>query len=177
MSEWVMQGDGNLVGYRSDGTLAFNAETYDHPGSSLVAQDDGNFVVYGPDGTPLWSLLTGTIRAFARGGYFLLGSERQLIIDNGLQFQLEYVLGRLTGGTYERSAFNHANVYFADGKGNYWVVKGGPPKNSSWAILGEQRGNSLANNLQFRGMLKVTDEGACEIGFYPVANWNCTPVR
>ncbi|MDR7307907.1 hypothetical protein J2X15_003212 [Rhodoferax saidenbachensis] len=84
----VMQGDGNFVVYRANGTPKWatgtdgraiggiimqgdgNLVMYDsngpvwasgtdgHPGAVLVMQDDGNLVIYGVDGTPLWA--TGT---------------------------------------------------------------------------------------------------------------------
>lgn len=84
----AMQGDGNFVVYRANGTPKWATATdgraiggiimqgdgnlvmYDpagpvwasgtdgHPGAVLVMQDDGNLVIYGPNGAPLWA--TGT---------------------------------------------------------------------------------------------------------------------
>ncbi len=80
----VMQSDGNLVMYRSDGTVryrfgsngwfavmqndgnfveyntlmapVFNTGTWSHPGSFLHIQGDGNLVVYSPSSVPLWNI-------------------------------------------------------------------------------------------------------------------------
>lgn len=84
----AMQGDGNFVVYRANGTPKWATATdgraiggiimqgdgnlvmYDpagpvwasgtdgQPGAVLVMQDDGNLVIYGPNGAPLWA--TGT---------------------------------------------------------------------------------------------------------------------
>lgn len=83
-----MQGDGNFVVYRANGTPkwasgtdgraiggvimqgdgnlvmydpggpVWSSGTHGHPGAFLVMQDDGNLVIYDPNGTPLWA--TGT---------------------------------------------------------------------------------------------------------------------
>jgi hypothetical protein len=50
----VMQPDGNLVAYRSDGAVLWHAGTWGNPGARMVLQDDGNLVVYRADGVPLW---------------------------------------------------------------------------------------------------------------------------
>ena len=42
----VMQADGNLVLYQSDGTPRFNTGTEGNPGTIAVMQDDGNLVLY-----------------------------------------------------------------------------------------------------------------------------------
>jgi hypothetical protein len=52
----VMQGDGNLVLYRTDNRSApWASNTWGSPANRAVMQGDGNFVVYGPDGHPYWN--------------------------------------------------------------------------------------------------------------------------
>ena len=51
----VMQGDGNLVGSRQDGTPRWATGTEGYPDAWAVMQGDGNLVVYADDGTPLWA--------------------------------------------------------------------------------------------------------------------------
>lgn len=53
-----MQGDGNLVLYRSDGSWVWHSHTENNPGSRLVFQGDGNLVIYSAAGTALWHTST-----------------------------------------------------------------------------------------------------------------------
>jgi len=54
----VMQGDGNLVYYRtSDWTARWNSQTQS-PGAFAPMQGDGNLVVYAGSGVPLWNSQT-----------------------------------------------------------------------------------------------------------------------
>jgi hypothetical protein len=56
----VLQGDGNLVLYRTMFRLPlFSSNTNDRPVNRAVMQDDGNLVLYGPNGTPYWDTKTG----------------------------------------------------------------------------------------------------------------------
>jgi hypothetical protein len=50
----ILQADGNLVGYRSDGSVAWASGTWRDGPSRLDVQDDGNVVLYRADGTPSW---------------------------------------------------------------------------------------------------------------------------
>ena len=52
-STLAMQGDGNLVVHRPDGTAAWNSGTSGKPGAWLNLQDEGNAVIY-LGTTPLW---------------------------------------------------------------------------------------------------------------------------
>ena len=54
----VMQRDGNLVEYASDGRPLWASHTYNHPGAYAAMQQDGNLVVYLAD-RPLWATDTG----------------------------------------------------------------------------------------------------------------------
>jgi hypothetical protein len=49
-----LQADGNLVGYRGNGSVSWNSGTWREGGSRLAVQDDGNVVLYRADGTPSW---------------------------------------------------------------------------------------------------------------------------
>lgn len=55
----VMQRDGNLVGYRADGTPTWYTGT-NVAGSRAVLQSDGNLVLADPVGRPLWTSATTT---------------------------------------------------------------------------------------------------------------------
>jgi len=52
--ELIMQGDGNLVLYRSDGFPLWDSGTYGTDADRLYVQPDGNVVLYGPDGQVHW---------------------------------------------------------------------------------------------------------------------------
>jgi len=54
----TFQNDGNLVVYRSTGTLAWSSNTAGNPGSFLVVQTDGNMVIYRSDATVAWATHT-----------------------------------------------------------------------------------------------------------------------
>jgi hypothetical protein len=57
-STLVMQGDGNLVLYRSGGIARWATATDGRVVSQAVMQGDGNFVMYGPGGTYIWDTAT-----------------------------------------------------------------------------------------------------------------------
>ncbi|WP_117213866.1 S8 family serine peptidase [Allorhizocola rhizosphaerae] len=50
----IMQHDGNLVIYRSNGTAIWATNTWGTAADALVMQDDGNVVLYGPGGVVYW---------------------------------------------------------------------------------------------------------------------------
>lgn len=50
----ILQADGNLVAYRSDGTAVWASGTWRDGPSRLDVQDDGNVVLYRADGTASW---------------------------------------------------------------------------------------------------------------------------
>jgi hypothetical protein len=53
-----MQGDGNLVVYKSQGQPVWASKTDGKGNCKLIMQDDGNLVIYTSGHTPVWS--TGT---------------------------------------------------------------------------------------------------------------------
>ncbi|MEY9842605.1 hypothetical protein ABH941_007895 [Streptacidiphilus sp. EB103A] len=57
-SKAIMQGDGNFVLYNSAGTSVWSTGTSGNNGTYLQVQNDGNVVIYSAAGTALWS--TGT---------------------------------------------------------------------------------------------------------------------
>lgn len=74
----VMQDDGNLVIYSSDGRALWSSSTNGNPGAKLVMQDDGNLVIYGRKA--IWSTNTagysGAAKIFSDGNLFLVWKER-----------------------------------------------------------------------------------------------------
>lgn len=57
-STLVMQGDGNLVLYRSGGKARWATGTDGKAVSQAIMQGDGNFVMYGPGGKYIWDTAT-----------------------------------------------------------------------------------------------------------------------
>lgn len=54
----AMQGDGNLVLYRSTGQALWSTSTHGRTVSEAIMQDDGNFVMYGPGRSVIWQTAT-----------------------------------------------------------------------------------------------------------------------
>ncbi|MGJ7484352.1 hypothetical protein ACSFA2_03785 [Variovorax sp. LT2P21] len=71
----VMQGDGNLVYYRANGTARWNTQTQAYPGAWAVMQGDGNFAIYTAGGQHIWS--AGVQSA---GAYLGLQDDGNLVI-------------------------------------------------------------------------------------------------
>ena len=69
----IMQGDGNLVLYRQNGTPRWHTSTYGNNGSRCFMQSDGNLVIYHPNGTALWHSHTyghpGAVLQISNNGY------------------------------------------------------------------------------------------------------------
>lgn len=55
----IMQEDGNLVIYKSNGTPIWSTNTWGKPNSRLEVQDDGNVVIYSASNQPIWATNTG----------------------------------------------------------------------------------------------------------------------
>ena len=68
----AMQGDGNLVLYRANGTPKWASNTYGSAGRLAIMQGDGNFVVYTTGWAPVWYTSTagrnGAILAMQNDG-------------------------------------------------------------------------------------------------------------
>jgi hypothetical protein len=72
----VMQADGNLVLYTSDGHALWASNTWDTPANHAIMQGDGNFVVYDGNGKAYWS--TGTWGN--PGAYLVLQQTGNLVV-------------------------------------------------------------------------------------------------
>jgi len=76
----VLQGDGNLVLYRTDdGRALWASNTAGKPVASTVMQGDGNFVAYGSGGHPYWASNTGG----HSGSWLILQDDGNLVIYDG----------------------------------------------------------------------------------------------
>jgi VCBS repeat protein len=58
----IMQADGNFVLYSASHTAVWASNTAGHPGAFLVLQDDGNLVIYDSKGAALWASNTVIVR-------------------------------------------------------------------------------------------------------------------
>src|SRR5215472_1720317 len=75
----IMQGDGNLVLYRTlYGRPLWATNTNGQPATFAVMQGDGNFVVYSANGTPYWN--TGTYGH--PGAWLVLQGDGNLVVYN-----------------------------------------------------------------------------------------------
>ena len=61
-STLILQGDGNLVLYRSGGKARWATNTDGKTVSQAIMQSDGNFVMYGPGNQYIWDTATNGIR-------------------------------------------------------------------------------------------------------------------
>lgn len=71
----VMQGDGNLVLYRSGAGALWATGTTGKQAAFAVMQNDGNLVLYTPNGAPVWASGTGT-----PGSVLILQDDGNLVI-------------------------------------------------------------------------------------------------
>jgi hypothetical protein len=73
----VMQGDGNLVLYRTDdGRALWASDTSQQPIAYTVMQGDGNFVAYSADGRPYWA----TDTEGHAGAWVVLQDDANLVV-------------------------------------------------------------------------------------------------
>jgi len=75
-STLVMQGDGNLVLYRSGGKARWATATDGKVVSQAVMQGDGNFVMYGPGGEYIWDTATDG----HAGAYLVVQDDGNVVI-------------------------------------------------------------------------------------------------
>jgi hypothetical protein len=75
----VMQGDGNLVLYSSDGRALWNSHTNGNAGATLALQADGNLVIY-RDSVPLW--WTGT-QGVGPAPFLVVQSDGNVVLYRG----------------------------------------------------------------------------------------------
>lgn len=72
----IMQGDGNLVLYASDGFPIWATGTDGSPANTAIMQDDGNFVVYSPGGQAHWATATDG----NPGSWIIMQSDGNLVV-------------------------------------------------------------------------------------------------
>ncbi len=72
----IMQYDGNLVEYNSNGRPIWSSGTGGNTGDTLVMQNDGNLVIYSWQGIPIWSSGTGGLP----DSYFTLQPDGSLTV-------------------------------------------------------------------------------------------------
>jgi hypothetical protein len=76
-AQLIMQGDGNLVLYRTDdGRALWASDTWQQPVTYTVMQGDGNLVVYSADGQSYWA--TGTDGH--PGAWVILQNDANLVV-------------------------------------------------------------------------------------------------
>ncbi|MCO7224737.1 cellulase family glycosylhydrolase [Pleionea sp. CnH1-48] len=79
----VMQGDGNLVLYRSNGTPVWHTSTHGNHGARCFLQSDGNLVIYSTSGQPLWHTHTygnsGAILQMSNDGKIRIRKNNQTL--------------------------------------------------------------------------------------------------
>jgi len=75
----VMQGDGNLVLYRANGSARWNSQTSFAPGASAYVQGDGNVVIYSAASQAIWYTGTGG----NPGAYLSIQDDGNLVVRRG----------------------------------------------------------------------------------------------
>ncbi len=112
---FVMQGDGNLVEYASNGTPRWSTGTWGNAGASLQFQSDGNIVLYSAAGRPIWA--TGTYGAAPATRLVMQGDGNP--VAYAASGRAVWVLGSLvtttTEGTYTSPNREFAAVVQPDG--------------------------------------------------------------
>lgn len=111
----AMQGDGNLVLYRSSGGALWNSQTAGRPGAYAIMQPDGNLVVYDAGGgTALWN--SGT--AGHPGSYFVIQDDGNGVIYAGstYTFATNTAAGSSIGSTGAGSAIAEAAAAGAEAR-------------------------------------------------------------
>ena len=75
---FIMQGDGNLVEYNSQGQALWASDTAGEPGNYVVMQSDGNLVIYSSSGQARWA--SGTYGIGGGSAYLSLQSDSNVVI-------------------------------------------------------------------------------------------------
>ncbi|MGW8955651.1 ricin-type beta-trefoil lectin domain protein [Streptomyces sp. NPDC055709] len=135
----LMQSDGNLVIYKSDGGFLWNSATSSNPGAYAVIQDDGNLVVYKQGGGPtvagsaLWATGTNKVSATLTAGQrwnpgdWVDGDATKLIMqpDGNLVMYKESDGSVVWASTTQNNPGAYATM-LADGKLVIYKAGGGP---------------------------------------------------
>jgi hypothetical protein len=107
-SRCVMQGDGNLVVYDSNGNALWDSKTYGNDGAYCVIQNDENFVLYGPAGNAIWQTGTHIPRLTLRSAFFGPGGDLEL--TDSCFCVVEQPPGHRVTITFEVGAYNEFAV-------------------------------------------------------------------
>jgi hypothetical protein len=106
----VMQDDGNLVIYSSDGRAIWSSGTNGNPDAKLVMQEDGNLVIYGRKA--IWSTNTagrsGTVKRFKDGN---LSLERRDERDDVVRIVWQTNTGGHPGSTITMQSDGNLVIY------------------------------------------------------------------
>ena len=78
---FILQEDGNLVLYDTEGLPLWNSETNDNPGAKLMLQPDANLVLYSATSRPLW--FTSTVHRPILNKYFNSSSRNSQVFFPG----------------------------------------------------------------------------------------------
>jgi hypothetical protein len=108
----VMQGDGNLVLYRSGGKPRWATGTDGRTVSRAVMQGDGNFVIYGPADAYIWDTATDG----HPGAWLTVQNDGNLVIYDPAGVPLwashtDLGVGRVAGFLPSVSGFHFSNSY------------------------------------------------------------------
>ncbi|WP_050411745.1 M4 family metallopeptidase [Massilia sp. NR 4-1] len=115
----IMQGDGNLVLYRSGNVPLWNAQTYGNPGAYSIFQDDGNLVVYrSASRTPLWNSSTYS----SPGAQLAVRDDGNMVITSPNGLPVWFVtapagIGPVQAASGGNTAFGSADVVQAGAAG------------------------------------------------------------
>ncbi|MEP7192143.1 MAG: CHAP domain-containing protein, partial [Actinomycetota bacterium] len=129
----IMQGDGNLVIYRSGGGAVWSATT--SGANTLVMQGDGNLVIYRSGGVAVWS--SGT--AGKAGAYVRIQDDGNLVIYQGSAAVWASNATPVPAGWACYSTYNQA-----------CVSQFGYTGQSTWGYQGDPWGNNCTNYAAFR---------------------------
>ncbi len=112
-STLVMQGDGNLVLYRSGGKARWATGTDGKTVSQAIMQGDGNFVMYGPGGVYIWDTATDG----HPGAWLIIQNDGNVVIYDSAGNPLwatntNVVRGVVSGFLPSTSGFHFSNSSF-----------------------------------------------------------------
>ncbi|PYC67045.1 hypothetical protein C7C46_30535 [Streptomyces tateyamensis] len=140
----VMQRDGNLVVYRTDGAALWASFTDGNPGATLTVQEDGNVVVYRPGGGPgtggaVWASGSYAMPATVSGGQGLTAGRWVDAKQTRLAMQADgnLVLYRKSDGAaiWSANTFNNPGAYLSmQTDGNLVLYRSGGSATSNWAL-------------------------------------------
>jgi hypothetical protein len=121
----IMQADGNLVLYSSNGKALWNSSTDRNPGATAVMQADGNFVIYSVGGNALWNSSTdrnpGATAVMQADGNFVIYSVGGNALWNSSTDLNQYQAGSYLASTAQPSTSILPNTYLRSSNWQYRV--------------------------------------------------------